>query len=219
MAKKETSAGSKEQITDLVKMIPLLGNFLAWLIKYRTIKELIFGIVGFSVGWTIVYFGHAPEFIISIYRVTQPPPAVAPKPDHIDYKAKKDAPEWSQPYVYWLEQEGDELKKQNLIQDYKMCFLTSEEITAKSTANDWVFEEFKWELSTERDCEIKGYAFNLNKEDFSKLLEPGIESPASLSFVVPAYRKGSKLFSIARISWNQNNEPPACESIRSTVKK
>ncbi len=218
MAEGEPGVTRKEQLVESIKLLPVIGNPLAYLIKYWGIKELIFLLAGFIVGWGIVYFGKSPEFVIAVYRVTQPPPKIEPKPDHIDYKVTENAPEWPQPYIFWLEQEGDDLKSQGLIQDYKMCFLNSKEIDPKSKANEWMFEKFTWELSTERDSEIKGYAFTLNKEDFSQLLASSKEKPASINFVVPAYQKGSKLFSIIRISWNQSNDPPSCESIRSVVK-
>lgn len=207
----------KRKVVELVKVIPVVGPAVGYVLEHWGIMETVFLAVGFLVGWGVVLLGQAPEFLISTYRVTQPPPKVEPKPGHVGFKVLEAGPEWLQPYVFWLEQEGNDLKAKGMIQDYEICLLDGES-DIKSTARDWVLEKFIWELKTERDWQVNGYAFSTYKEGSFVFLESVKDAQASVGFTVPAYRKESKLLSIIRVSWKQGGVQTTCKDIRSSVK-
>lgn len=218
-----TTSGSetpslRKKISDAVKLAPLVGPLLGYAIDNWGISHAIFLGVGFVVGWGIVYWNTAPEFLVAGYKTPQSPPTTERRPSSIKYRALQTSPEWAQPYVFWLEQEGIALQKENVIQRFQVCYLEAE-TDPKPTSANWITEPFKWQLTTERDWKIQGYSFEIDKEGFFHplQLQPGQPSPASIIFAVPKYRKDSKLFSIVSILMTQKEANVSCENLRSEV--
>src|SRR5881227_3421370 len=109
-AKQADPRSLRERIIGGLELIPLVGKFLAFVPKHWGFKETIFLIVGFLIGWGIVYFDKAPETLIAGYRSTPRPPEVKPKPAHIDLTVVSPPPDWLRQHSHWLENEGTDLR-------------------------------------------------------------------------------------------------------------
>jgi hypothetical protein len=204
---RDSKKSIKEKIVAAIKLIPVLGTPLEFIIKNWGIKELSFFITGFTLALVLVFFGRIPEILISgkykslLDKASQSVGART-RPSHVHINLVKAPPNWVLPYIFWLEKEADELKYNKLIKGYMIESVESEELSTTL--------EFVWVLKASPGFVISGWAFRLTNTGSEKCFEPlkaTKEVPDSISFVVPKCEKGDKLLAIIRVSWMQDISP------------
>jgi hypothetical protein len=206
---------SKTRFIEFLKASEIPGAaFLAYVVEHWGWGSLLFLVVGFLIGWTWVWWGYAPGFLVGSYRTPTHQRGLSAKPQSLEV-APADAPEWLQPQVSWLEDEGESIKKQGNINGYQICTVTTE-MPKNAGQSELEFPSFEWELKADRDCEVKGFAFKQNVEQFQPLdlaRTSGQSTPDVIRFIVPrGTLGGEKLVALIRLSWKTGTPATDCKN-------
>jgi hypothetical protein len=149
---------------------------------------------------TLLFFGVTIGLAIPLLNTTQAPAKTGAKPSSIDIdkEASKRLPGFLEPYKRWLEEEGDRLRGQNLIEGFTLCTVISKPLSNAS--------QFGWKLEASPGFEVSGLAFRQTKDNAFEPLGPGQNDAGSSLFKVPGCIKGDKLIAIVRVSWKKGGE-------------
>lgn len=200
----------KKKIIEGIKVIPLVGSFLAYVIEHWGIRETIFLIVGFAVGWGVVFSGKAPEHLVKAYRVSTPPTEPKDKPGRIDIITAQ-VPKGLEPYSFWLEKEIDSLKEQNIVNGYQSCSFSSQELSSTS--------KFIWKLEADLGYRISGRGFKLNNDGTIEILELSKPKDGIIDFTVPKSLQGYKLLALLAVSWDRDLPVSECSTLLTSSAK
>jgi hypothetical protein len=195
----------KKKIIEGIKLIPLVGSSLAYLIEHWGIRETIFLIVGFAIGWVVVFSGKAPEVLVKGYRVSTPPTDPKDKPARIDILPAQAIPKGLDPYSFWLEKEIDSLKEQNIVKGYQSCSFYSQELSSTS--------KYTWKLEADLGYRISGRGFKLNHDGTIEILELSKPKDNIIDFTVPKSLQGYKLLALLALSWDRDLPVSECSTL------
>lgn len=215
--KNPSTAPSDEKKTPLaravgaIKLLPGIGNPLAYLIEHWGLRETVFGVIGWLVGWTLVYFGLAPKLLLR-RSLEASPGATTPRArlERVALHLLEDLPDWLQPYSRWLEEEADDLVANQRIAGYRSCNLHAAGFEPSAG--------FRWQLKAAPGFEMSGWAFRHTREDLFQRLEPEKLDAATLRFAVPALDEGDELLTVLTVRGPQSMDMETCQDlVRSEV--
>lgn len=206
---------TREWFVDFLKIFTV-GKALAFIMEKHGLAALVFFLLGIVVMGGIVWLGWAPNILVSTYKTESAEVKYAAKPTHLDLIALDPIPEWIQPYLSWLEQEGEAQLKEHAIAGHKECAFRGNVSTESGNVPD-----FNWELRTERDTEINGFGFKEADGMFQPLVlskSGQSTTPSVIRFSVAGARGGNKVISVLRLTWKQGDRSESCEEmLRSSV--
>lgn len=201
-------AGRKSTVWDdaleVIKELPWgIGPSLVFIARRLGVRRsLVFTVfivmllTGVAVGWAIVYFGLAPNLIVSDKYKRDPKKADDSErrtPSSIEVTPLGDPkPDWIQPYVIWLEDEGQAQKDLDTALHVGVGAVIHE-LQVPTT-------DFVWSLKANPGFDVDGRAFWVTNDGFIKPLKT-VKNGHSVDFDVPKCEKKEKLYAVVIARW------------------
>lgn len=207
---------------EVVKEIPYgVGPTLVFIARRLGIKRsllltavILSLLIGIAVGWALVYLGWAPNFVVSDKYTMDSKKADASErrlPVNVEVAPVGDPkPDWLQPYVIWIEDEGRAQKDLDATLHVGVGAV-SHELQSATT-------KFVWSLKANPGFELDGRAFLLTNDDFIKPLNV-IKDGNFVNVDVPECEKKEKLYAVVIAKWKGEVSPVDIQSTFTSIVK
>jgi hypothetical protein len=219
-------AGEKDKVWDdileVIKELPWgVGPALVFIARRLGIKRsllltvvMVILIIGASVGLSLVYFGWAPNFVVSDKYNKDSKRAHASErrpPVNVEVAGVGDPkPDWLQPYVIWIEDEGRAQKDLDAALHVGVGAV-SHELQSATT-------KFVWSLKANPGFELDGRAFLVTNDGFIKPLNL-TKDGTSVDIDVPECEEKETLYAAVIAKWKGNMSPVDIQSTFTSVIK
>jgi len=218
--------GGKSTIWDdfleIIKEIPLgIGPSLVFLARRLGTKRFVlviftalFFFAGVIGGWAFVYFGWAPNFVVSEkyrWNTRKAEASQRSTPTSIGVVPINDPkPEWLRPYIIWMEDEADAQKAVDATLHVGVGAV-SHVLQSPTT-------EFSWSLKAGPGFDVDGRAFRMTTEGFIQPLKHRKDGN-SIYFEVPECEKREELYAVVIAKWKGEMPPVDIESTFNSIIK
>ena len=219
----QSGPGKKNTIWDdfleVIKELPWgVGPFLVFTARRLGAKHFLLIFValltGIISGWAVVYIGLAPDFVVSdkYKRGAQKADAsLRTTPRSIEVTPVGEPnPDWLQPYVGWIEEEGQAQKdvEATLHVGSGAVFHVLQSPTT----------EFVWSLRASPGFELEGRAFRVTDDGLIQPLKSSKDGN-SIDFDVPECEKKESLYAVVMAKWRGEMSPPDIQSTFKSIIK
>lgn len=202
----------RDAIAEALEMIPLIGKFLAWILRHLGAQVFAGLLLGTLLSGVLISLGYWPKDLISseYLQATRRTAIELAEPVSVELAFKPPDPLlithplWA--YAQYLHDEAEAEKASGKISGFDTSVAQSEPLSATRA--------FEWRLTSSPPYEIFGRAYRIWEEDSSTCIEPLKFSWLSgskdgIGFFVPPFEGSYSLVLLAKVTTSKGLPVPA----------